>query len=137
MDRLSPATRSRVMSMVRGKGTRLETLFVRQLRSAGISGFRRNVASLPGRPDVVFREVRLAVFVDSCFWHGCARHLRMPASRKTYWRPKIERNVMRDRTVGRQLRRAGWRVLRVWEHQIASTVGAARVLGKLCDLLKS
>ena len=131
MDRVSTATRSRVMAAVRSRGTRLECAFGAALRAAGLRGFRRNVASLPGRPDFVMHAGRLAIFVDSCFWHGCRAHLRMPASRLSYWRAKIKRNLKRDRQVRRQLTRSGWQVIRVWEHQVTVPSRLCRVLEKI------
>ena len=73
---------------------------------------------MPGKPDFVFRRERLALFVDGCFWHGCPKHGRNPDSNRGYWLPKLERNKQRDRTVSRRLRRAGWRVLRLWAHDL-------------------
>ena len=70
------------------------------------------------RPDFIFRQARLAVFVDGCFWHGCPRHGTKPKSNAAFWRKKISRNQARDRLVTRTLRRAGWRVLRIWEHDL-------------------
>jgi DNA mismatch endonuclease (patch repair protein) len=66
-------------------------------------------------PDFVFRQVRLAIFVDGCFWHGCPKHATWPAHRAAWWRRKIEGNKTRDRLVNRALRRTGWRVVRIWE----------------------
>ena len=70
------------------------------------------------RPDVVFTRQRLAVFVDGCFWHGCPDHGKAPKSNSTYWTAKLERNRERDIATTDALRRAGWRVLRIWEHAI-------------------
>jgi DNA mismatch endonuclease (patch repair protein) len=68
--------------------------------------------------DFVFPQWRLAVFVDGCFWHGCPKHATWPANRAAWWRRKIVGNKSRDALVTRTLRRAGWRVLRVWEHEL-------------------
>ena len=65
--------------------------------------------------DFVFRQARLAVFVDGCFWHGCPRHGTQPKGNAAFWRNKISRNQARDRRVNRALRRANWRVVRIWE----------------------
>ena len=70
------------------------------------------------RPDFVFPKLRLAVFVDGCFWHGCPRHFTRPKSRQAFWDAKILGNKQRDRLVNRTLRKAGWRVLRIWEHEL-------------------
>lgn len=71
----------------------------------------------PIRPDVVFTRRMVAVFLDGCFWHGCPEHQVIPKANRTYWEPKLRRNVERDREVDRRLREAGWLVVRVWEHQ--------------------
>jgi DNA mismatch endonuclease (patch repair protein) len=76
------------------------------------------VSRLSVRPDFVFRKSRTAIFVDGCFWHGCPRHATWPAHRAAWWRRKIEGNKTRDRLVNRMLRRAGWRVVRIWEHEL-------------------
>jgi DNA mismatch endonuclease (patch repair protein) len=72
----------------------------------------------PLRPDIVFTRAKLAVFVDGCFWHGCAAHGRRPGIRNgNYWNSKIARNAERDREQNEALARAGWIVLRFWEHE--------------------
>lgn len=68
------------------------------------------------RPDLVFRALRVAVFVDGCFWHGCPEHCRMPGSNVAYWEAKIARNRARDQRNDAALAGAGWRVVRIWEH---------------------
>jgi DNA mismatch endonuclease (patch repair protein) len=78
-----------------------------------------DVSPLPGsrsRADLVFRRRKVAVFVDGCFWHGCAAHGTRPRTNGAWWREKIKRNVDRDRRLDAQLAAAGWTVLRVWEH---------------------
>jgi DNA mismatch endonuclease, patch repair protein len=72
-----------------------------------------------GRPDFTFRRVKLALFVDGCFWHGCSEHGRSPVANASYWMPKLLRNQERDREVSRELRKRGWTVLRIWEHELA------------------
>jgi DNA mismatch endonuclease (patch repair protein) len=82
------------------------------------------------KPDFVFRERRLAVFVDGCFWHGCPRHFNKPRNNAAFWRRKIAANQARDRLVNRTLRRMGWRVLRIWEHELTRR-DERRLLGRL------
>lgn len=118
MDTVDKETRSRIMSAVRSKNTKLEQTLIAALESADLLGFERYVKSLPGTPDVAFMEQKVAVFFDSCFWHGCPKHLRKPGSNQEYWRPKIENNAKRDRRRRAALRRMGWSVLRVWEHDL-------------------
>jgi len=71
------------------------------------------------RPDFVFPKLRLAVFVDGCFWHCCPKHTTKPKNNRAFWQRKLASNRARDALVTRTLRRAGWRVLRVWEHELA------------------
>ncbi len=119
MDTLTKRQRSVLMAKIRSRGNKATELeLMRFLRRAGISGWRRNLP-LPGKPDFTFRASRLVVFVDGCYWHGCSRHCRIPTSNRRYWLQKIARNKARDQVVNRTLRRAGWRVLRVWEHELA------------------
>jgi DNA mismatch endonuclease, patch repair protein len=86
-------------------------------RSHGITGWRRKAAVF-GKPDFVFPKQKLAIFVDGCFWHGCSIHATQPKTNAEFWREKIARNQARDRLVTRTLRRAGWRVLRIWQHEL-------------------
>ena len=71
------------------------------------------------RPDFVFPSGRLAVFVDGCFWHGCPRHFIKPRNNAAFWRKKIAANRARDRLVSRALRKLGWKVMRIWEHELS------------------
>ncbi len=119
MDKISPETRSRVMAKVRSERNRSTEWRLRSaLARAGIRGWILNVGDLPGRPDFGFPAQRLAVFVDGCFWHGCPACRRIPSSNVEYWSQKIERNRNRDRAVRIRLKKSGWRVLRIWEHQL-------------------
>ncbi|NIX75265.1 very short patch repair endonuclease [Microvirga terricola] len=118
-DIMSPEKRSAVMSRIRGKGTKPERLIEEALAAMGYS-FETHARDLPGRPDFVFREARVAVFVDGDFWHGYRfDEWRLKLSEK--WEAKIEGNRWRDRRNHRLLRQAGWRVLRLWEHQVAAS----------------
>lgn len=94
------------------------------------AGLRYRVAAkpLPGMrrtADVVFGPVRVAVFIDGCFWHGCPDHFVLPKTNPDYWRDKIGRNMGRDRDTDGQLAAAGWLVLRFWEHQSAAECAVA------------
>ena len=117
-DVFTKAKRSQVMAAIRSRGNRnTELKLAAILRAHHITGWRRH-QPLPGRPDFLFRRERLAIFVDGCFWHGCRWHCRMPKTRTAFWTPKIQRNRTRDREVQKQLRAAGWAVLRIWEHSL-------------------
>ena len=79
----------------------------------------RRAFSFRVRPDFVFRARKLTVFVDGCFWHGCPRHFSQPRNNAAFWRKKIAANRTRDRLVTRTLRQLGWKVVRVWEHELS------------------
>jgi DNA mismatch endonuclease (patch repair protein) len=137
-DVFSKAKRSQVMSRIRSRGNKdTEERLAAVFRTHGITGWRRQVAlrfAVPApaastdtasrsptgrvRPDFVFRREKLAVFVDGCFWHGCPEHFRRPKSRRKFWDAKISGNQARDAATTRGLRKSGWRVLRLWEHEL-------------------
>jgi len=117
-DIFTKAKRSQVMSRVRSRGNRTtELALVKLFRERGITGWRRNQRVF-GKPDFIFKKARLAIFVDGCFWHGCPRHATFPVTRRAFWLKKFAANRARDRRVNRELRRLGWRVVRIWEHQL-------------------
>ena len=121
MDKISSKKRSEVMSSVKSKGTKLENYFAEKLKEMGLDYCKRNVKGLVGSPDFVYDDVKIAIFIDSCFWHGCRQHLRMPASNRDYWVTKIARNRRKDRQVTKQLKEDGWIVLRIWEHSLKNS----------------
>ena len=119
------------MRAVRGRGNEsTELVLARLLRASGMTGWRRHV-ELPGRPDFSWREARLAVFVDGCFWHGCPRCYRPPRKNASFWREKLAANRARDRKNSRLLRAAGWRVMRVWECRVKAADTIRRIGGAL------
>ena len=134
------AERSALMAKVRGRGNlTTEQALAKLLRAQGWSGWRRQQAVLGRdasgerfrvRPDFVFAALRLAVFVDGCFWHGCPRHGTRPRGNAAFWRAKLRRNQARDRRDTLRLRREGWQVLRLWEHELRAKV-RPRLLVKL------
>lgn len=159
-DVFSKMKRSEVMSRIRSRGNKdTELALARLLRANGISSWRRHLlvrATVEGRwlrvegrktrgrtsqrstfntqltvrPDFVFKKQRTVIFVDGCFWHGCPEHATWPANRAAWWRRKLAGNKARDRLVTRTLRRAGWRVLRIWEHELVRK-NAARLAKRL------
>jgi DNA mismatch endonuclease (patch repair protein) len=100
--------------------TRPEVALRSELHRRGLR-FRKEVALRPAhrlrRVDIVFSAVKLAVFLDGCFWHGCPEHGNHPKANTDYWSVKLARNVSRDAEVNRELVAAGWSVIRVWEHE--------------------
>jgi DNA mismatch endonuclease (patch repair protein) len=110
-----PLTRSQIMSRVTNKDSAAEmslriSLFHERLR------YRLHRRTEGVIVDIVFVSARVAVFVDGCFWHGCPKHATYPKSNQSYWLPKLAENRERDKRQSAKLRRTGWRVIRVWEH---------------------
>lgn len=121
MDTVSPETRSRVMAQVRSQRNRSTEWRLRAcLIRGGIRGWTLNPSDISGKPDFAFRNERVLVFVDGCYWHGCPTCYRRPSSHTEYWDAKVQRNRARDVKTTAQLKQDGWRVLRIWEHQLSS-----------------
>lgn len=121
MDRISKAHRSWNMSRIRGTDTRPEMLVRSALHRMGFR-FRLHVHSLPGRPDIVLPRWKAVILVNGCFWH---RHRNCcfaynPKSRVCFWQSKFDATIRRDRSKIKQLRRAGWKVLVIWECDLAN-----------------
>jgi DNA mismatch endonuclease (patch repair protein) len=143
-DPLTRGQRSALMANVRPTGNRsTEVALASAFRRAGITGWRRHVkvrcdalrsvrlaaqaATLKPRytyPDFVFRRQKIAVYVDGCFWHGCPRHGTRPTNNRLFWRMKIASNMARDSRVNESMRKAGWTVMRIWEHSVKTQPAA-------------
>ena len=117
MDNLTKTQRRKNMQNIHSAGTLPEALIMCALRRKKIY-FAKNVKSVTGKPDVVFRRKKIAVFVDSDFWHVHPKRFIMPQSNKHYWKEKVRRNKERDKEVNEKLRKEGWKVIRIWEHDI-------------------
>lgn len=119
-DVFTKSKRSQVMSRIRGRGNKkTELALVVLLRRNCITGWRRHQPVF-GNPDFTFPNPKLAVFVDGCFWHSCPKHATKPKNNASFWRKKLAGNKARDRLVTRTLRAKGWRVVRIWEHELKS-----------------
>ena len=116
-DVMSTRQRSVLMGRIRGANTSPELELRRRLWRSGVR-YRLHDRSILGRPDIVVRSARLAIFVDGCFWHSCPKHRVWPKSNVGFWRAKLKANRLRDAKVNRALRGARWSVVRVWEHEV-------------------
>jgi DNA mismatch endonuclease (patch repair protein) len=116
VDKFDIATRSRIMSRIRGKNTSPERLVFRYLRQNNIY-FQRHYTKALGSPDIALPRKKKAVFIDGEFWHGYTLEKRKN-DLPMYWSEKIIRNVKRDRLYRKELKKNGWEVLRVWEHEL-------------------
>ncbi len=112
-DKMTPAQWSYCMSRIKGKDTEIEIIVRSALHANGLR-YRKHVSDLPGKPDIVFVQSKVVVFVDGNFWHGHSfdnwKHKLKP-----FWRNKIKENIKRDQRNFRKLRRNGWKVIRIWE----------------------
>lgn len=121
----------------RKTGTRPEALLRSALHRRGLR-FRKGTLVYAGnvkvRPDIVFTKARVAAFLDGCFWHACPQHGTRPTANAGYWLAKLRRNVERDRIVDEALLGAGWRVVRVWEHDLRSDIDGS--VGRVAAAVK-
>lgn len=106
------------MSQITKKNTKPEIILRKALSKIGIRGYRLYYKLL-GTPDIVFPKRKIAIFIDGCFWHKCPKcAIKIPLKNREYWNKKIKGNIKRDKLVNSQLKEAGWKVLRFWEHEI-------------------
>ncbi|MFD9867114.1 very short patch repair endonuclease [Streptomyces niveus] len=115
----SSAGRRRNMQAIRSRDTKPEQLIRRLVHAQGLR-YRVAARPLPNlrrTADLVFRPVKVAVFIDGCYWHGCPDHYVAPRTNSGYWSGKVAGNISRDRDTDQQLSEAGWTVLRFWEHE--------------------
>lgn len=133
VDNLTTVQRSYCMSKVRNRDTDLERLVRSELHRRGFR-FRKHAKDLPGRPDIVFATSKVAVFIDGDFWHG----YRFPQWREQmspFWQEKIAKNRERDNKNFRRLRAMGWRVIRLWQHEVES--GLNSCVARIIDTISS
>lgn len=144
-DVFTPEKRSDVMSRIRGCGNRNTELKLAKLfRQHHVTGWRRQqkvkvgatnrISELTVHPDFVFPGSHVAVFVDGCFWHGCPKHSKIPENNRDFWAEKLSANKSRDRRVNRMLRKAGWQVVRIWEHDLKRRPG--KCIWDVCSALR-
>ncbi|MBW2647875.1 MAG: DNA mismatch endonuclease Vsr [Deltaproteobacteria bacterium] len=132
-DTVDRQTRSKMMSAVRAKNTKLETEIRQRLFAQGFR-YRLHALDLPGTPDIVLPKYSAVVFVHGCFWHyhGCSRST-IPDSRREWWRKKLEDNRTRDAKALTELRRDGWRVVVIWECSVRRPgINRQKALDRVC-----
>ena len=114
-DSLTKEQRSYCMSRITSRETIPELILKKEMKSQGFTYQPKNAL---GNPDFIHKGKRIVVFIDGCFWHKCHVHFIEPKSNKSYWLPKLERNCIRDAEVNIAYKNAGWKVLRLWEHEL-------------------
>lgn len=105
------------MGKIKSKETQLEKSFRKVLWSRGIR-YRKNSTKYFGKPDIVIASKKTVIFLDSCFWHGCKKHCRIPETNHSYWVNKINNNKKRDKIVSSYYQKSNWKIKRIWEHDI-------------------
>jgi DNA mismatch endonuclease (patch repair protein) len=129
-DVFTKAKRSEVMSRIRSRGNKdTELALAKLFHWHKITGWRRHQPVF-GKPDFIFPNFKLALFVDGCFWHGCPQHATKPKNNRAFWQRKLSANKTRDGLVTQALRKHGWQVLRIWEHELARK-NEARLLRRI------
>jgi len=123
VDKLTKEQRRKNMQAVKAKGSKIESLLAKSLFARG-HRYRKNDSIVFGKPDLTFRKIKLAIFVDCEFWHGKDWQVRKHdiKSNQDFWHSKIERNIQRDIEVNRSLKQDGWKVLRFWGKQVEKKV---------------
>ena len=119
-DVLTTAQRSKCMARIQGKNTKPELYLRKLLWNRGIR-YRLHY-KVPGKPDLAFPGKKVAVFIDGCFWHRCPKHYIEPKTRAAFWETKIQSNVERDRRNNSLLKKSGWTVIRLWEHEVEEDI---------------
>lgn len=120
-DKISPKRRSLLMSKIASKNTKFEKDFIILLKKQTKRIFLTNTTSIRGKPDIVFQKQKLCVFLDSDFWHGWQYSRWRHLLKNEFWKDKIHNNRERDKKTSRYLRRHGWTVVRIWEHEIKNS----------------
>lgn len=134
MDNLTKEQRRKNMQSIRSSGTKIEIIVCKALWNRNIR-FRKNVKELPGKPDIAIKKYKIAIFIDSCFWHKCPLHFKKPKSNNEYWDKKIERNIIRDKEVNKYYRQNKWHLLRVWEHELKSKNNQEVTIKRIIDFV--
>lgn len=115
-DMMTPEQRRKNMQAIRSI-SQLESIVSKELWNKGYR-FRRNTKDLFGKPDISIKKYKIVIFIDSCFWHQCPLHGNVPKTNVEYWKPKLERNVERDKEVDEYYKQKGWNIKRIWEHEV-------------------
>lgn len=137
-DILTPDERSRVMSKIRSKDTRIEKIVRSQLHKKGFR-YRLHCSKLAGQPDIVLPKYRVVIFVHGCFWHGHpeCRASRLPSTRTEFWSGKIAETRERDKKKNQELLRLGWRIAVVWQCALRNRKRLTSTIGDLVQWITS
>jgi DNA mismatch endonuclease (patch repair protein) len=134
-DKFEPDKRKTIMQAVKGKNSKPEKLIRSLIFQLGFR-YRLHDSSLPGKPDLVFKSAKKAIFVHGCYWHrhNCKKGNSRPAVNQDFWREKFDSNRKRDERVQQELKKMGWTILVIWECQ-TKQVGIARLVERIKEFL--
>lgn len=133
-DTISKKARSELMAKVKGKNTSPEMKLRSALHKAGFRySLKHSFKNGRIKPDIVMVSRKICILIDGCFWHGCPKHYRPAKSNKKYWIPKIKRNIERDKEQNAYLKKLGWKVVRVWEHEVR--IGSERCVKEIKKII--
>jgi DNA mismatch endonuclease (patch repair protein) len=137
-DIYSKSKRSEIMSLISDRDSRMEISVRKALFSAGLR-YRKNVKSLPGKPDIVLPKYKVVVFTHGCFWHGHegCKASKLPESRRDFWEKKIKDNIERDQRDIESLKQQGWRVIIIWQCEINNAHKRQKRVESLIDEIRS
>ena len=136
-DNLSPEDRRKTMKAVKGKNTGLERKLFAVLAGMRLRGWKKHAAEVPGKPDAAFTAIKIAIFVNGCFWHGCPECQRkLPETNKDYWERKLKRNIERDGVTRQILIGDGWQVVTIWEHELRRGAPRTSVHNRIRDAMQ-
>ena len=131
VDNLTSEQRTKNMKAIKSV-SKLESIIAKELWRKGVR-YRRNSKSLLGKPDISIKKYKIVIFIDSCFWHLCPIHGKIPASNSLFWEEKLNKNSQRDIEVNNHYKSINWNVKRVWEHDIKSD--PQRVINEIYDFI--
>lgn len=134
MDNIAPEIRKKTMRAIKSSNTFLENRVKKALWNKNLR-YRKSEKALFGKPDICFISKKIVIFIDSCFWHGCPEHCRMPHSNIDYWENKILKNKIRDEKVNKYYSENGWVCIRVWEHELKENFDLA--ISRIEELVKA
>ena len=134
-DNLSKEQRRKNMSRIKSKETKIEIAFRKALWKFGFR-YSKNSGKYLGKPDLALPKYKTVIFVDGCFWHGCKKHWRLPASNKKYWSAKIQRNIARRKEVSKFYKKQKWQIIRIWEHDLKNKNLIPKIATKLLKNLR-
>ena len=121
------------MSQIKSRDTKPELTLRKLLYSSGLRNYRLHSKKIIGKPDIIFPRLKIIIFIDGCQWHKCKKHYVPPKTNIAFWLIKINRNIKRDIIVDKQLKKLGWKVIRVWEHDLKKN----KINQRLSDIIKS